>query len=68
MRGSSQIRIAYDEPNSCTSPTPSIRRSSLTMLFDAKLPIATASVVPSVACSASSIRKPDDAFVTLKPI
>ena len=59
--------MAYDEPNSCTSPTPRMRRSSFRMLLDAKLPISTALTLPLSDCSASSIKKPDDALVTATP-
>ncbi|MNS91000.1 hypothetical protein D3C72_1250730 [compost metagenome] len=44
-----------------------MRRSSLRMLFDAKLPICTALTFPLSDCSASSIRNPDEALVTATP-
>ena len=64
---SSQMRMACEEPNSRTSPTPVTRRNSLTMLFDAKLPMSVTLFVPSLDCRAIVIRKPEAALKTRTP-
>ncbi len=67
LPGSSQIRIAYFEPNTLTSPTPGTRDSSSWILVASQSDTSTFVVRSVSSYTPTIIRKSGDPLVTVMP-